>query len=198
MGLIIRNISELKKTEKELSNALAKEREPGQMKSRFVSMASHEFRTPLSTVLSSAYLVEKYIRSEDHMKREKHVYRIVSSVNLLTDILNDFLNPGKIEEGKIQVKYLSFNAEEIIRGVVRDVEPTLKPGQKIEYHHQGNLQVFSDPSLLKFILLNLISNAWKFIRLLAKNVSDKEEQLISIAYNSLRKKVAVLLPALHK
>lgn len=162
VGLIIRNISELKKTEKELRKALRKERELGEMKSRFVSMASHEFRTPLSTVLSSAYLIEKYSRSDDQPKREKHLQRIISSVNILTDILNDFLSLGKIEEGKIQVKNFTFNLREMICELIREIEPTLKTGQKIEYRHQGHPEIFSDASLLKFILLNLISNARKF------------------------------------
>lgn len=161
-GLIIRNISELKKTEKELRNSLTKEKVLGEMKSRFVSMASHEFRTPLSTVLSSAYLIEKYVRTEDQPKREKHLHRIVSSVNMLTDILNDFLSLGKIEEGKIQVKYFRFNLENVIRDLIKEIESTLKRGQKITYHHEGFQEIFSDVTLFKSILLNLISNARKF------------------------------------
>jgi signal transduction histidine kinase len=70
------------------------------LKSRFVSIASHEFRTPLSTIKSSTYLLQKYVSTEEQGKREKHIERIISSVNTLTDILNDFLSVGKIEEGK--------------------------------------------------------------------------------------------------
>ncbi|MFN0083668.1 MAG: PAS domain S-box protein [Ferruginibacter sp.] len=88
---------QLEKSKEELSKSLAKEKDLSELKSRFVSMASHEFRTPLSTVLSSSYLIEKYTSEDDQPKREKHLQRIVSSVNMLTDILNDFLSFGKIE-----------------------------------------------------------------------------------------------------
>ena len=81
---------QLEHSKEELSRALEKEKELSELKSRFVSMASHEFRTPLSTVLSSSYLIQKYTSEEDQPKREKHLQRIVSSVNMLTDILNDF------------------------------------------------------------------------------------------------------------
>ncbi|HEY6063284.1 MAG TPA: PAS domain S-box protein, partial [Chitinophagaceae bacterium] len=79
MGIAI-DISERKKAEENLREALKKEIELNELKSRFVSMASHEFRTPLSTVLSSAYLIEKYTTAEDQPKREKHLQRIVSSI----------------------------------------------------------------------------------------------------------------------
>ena len=101
-----------------LSKTLEKEKELGELKSRFVSMASHEFRTPLSTVLSSAYLIEKYTTTEDQPKREKHLQRIISSVRMLTDILNDFLSVGKIEEGKIQVRLTEFNIRELVNKIV--------------------------------------------------------------------------------
>ena len=104
-------LHQLERSKEELSQLLEKEKELNELKSNFVSMASHEFRTPLSTVLSSAYLIEKYASSDDQPKREKHLQRIISSVNMLTDILNDFLSVGKIEEGKIQVRLAEFNIE---------------------------------------------------------------------------------------
>lgn len=162
IGVIIRNISGLKKTEEGLRHDLEKEKELGELKSRFVSMASHEFRTPLSTVLSSAYLVEKYTTAEDQPKREKHLQRIVSSVSMLTEILNDFLSLGKIEEGKIQVTFSEFNVEKVINDTVREMKNGLKKDQKITYAHEGSPEVFLDVSLLKFIVMNLVSNAVKF------------------------------------
>jgi signal transduction histidine kinase len=125
-------------------------------------MASHEFRTPLSTVLSSAYLIEKYTSAEDQVKREKHLHRIVSSVNTLTDILNDFLSLGKIEEGKIQVRLARFDICELITAQMAEMKGILKEQQKIHYRHKGNRDVVLDPSLLKHIIMNLVSNASKF------------------------------------
>ncbi len=156
------NISESKKTEQELQDALEKEKELSELKSRFVSMASHEFRTPLSTVLSSAYLIEKYVGGDDQPKREKHLQRIISSVNMLTDILNDFLSVGKIEEGKIQVRVTEFNIEDRIAAIAEEIKNNLKQKQEIVYHHRGTTTVMMDASLLKHIMMNLISNASKF------------------------------------
>ncbi|MDE1191597.1 MAG: PAS domain-containing sensor histidine kinase [Arachidicoccus sp.] len=153
---------ELEHSKEELSILLEKEKELNELKSGFISMASHEFRTPLSTVLSSAYLVEKYTTTEDQPKRLKHIQRIISSVQMLTDILNDFLSVGKIEEGKIQVRLSSFNIQDLINNLVRELENNAKKGQEITYVHQGNAAVVLDPVLLKHIMMNLISNAVKY------------------------------------
>ncbi len=153
---------QLEKSKEELSASLAKEKELSELKSRFVSMASHEFRTPLSTVLSSSYLIQKYVTTEDQPKREKHLQRIVSSVNMLTDILNDFLSVGKIEEGKIQVRLSEFSIEDHVNAIALDMQHNLKKGQQILYSHHGSKDVLMDASLLKHIMLNLISNASKF------------------------------------
>jgi len=161
MGIAV-DISERKRTEEELHKALEKEKELGELKSRFVSMASHEFRTPLSTVLSSTYLIEKYTTTDEQAKREKHLQRIVSSVNMLTDILNDFLSVGRIEEGKIQVRPTEFNIQERITAIADEIKNTLKKQQQIHYRHEGNPEVLLDASLLKHIIMNLVSNAGKF------------------------------------
>ncbi len=155
-------LHKLEQSKEELSKSLEKEKELSELKSRFVSMASHEFRTPLSTVLSSTYLIEKYTTIDDQPKREKHLQRIVSSVNMLSDILNDFLSVGKIEEGKIPVRLSEFNIKELVIAINEEIKNNLKKGQIIQYHHQGNELVFLDASLLKHIVMNLISNASKF------------------------------------
>ena len=159
---IAHDISERKKAEEDLRKALEKEKELSELKSRFVSMASHEFRTPLSTVLSSAYLIEKYTSTEDQPKRTKHLQRIFSSVNMLTDILNDFLSVGRIEEGKIQVRITQFNLEELVTSITEEIKNNLKKDQKILYQHEGDRDVLLDGSLVKHIIMNLISNASKF------------------------------------
>lgn len=152
----------VKERTQSLLEALEKEKELNELKSRFVSMASHEFRTPLSTILSSVYLVSQYTTTEDQPKRDKHVQRIISSVNMLTDILNDFLSVGKIEEGKIQVRLSELNIEESINNLISEIHPILKPGQNIDYYHSGNKKLRLDATLLRHILMNLVSNAIKF------------------------------------
>jgi PAS domain S-box-containing protein len=147
---------------RELSNALSKERELSDLKSRFVSMASHEFRTPLSTILSSISLIAKYSLTEEQDKRDKHIVRIRSSVNNMTDILNEFLSLGKIEEGKIQQHISEFNLRDQIQLIIHEIQPILKNNQEIYYSHSGGVHVKMDLSLLRNILINLISNAIKF------------------------------------
>jgi signal transduction histidine kinase len=164
--------------------SLDNEKELGELKSRFVSMASHEFRTPLSTILSSAYLIEKYTSGEDQPKRDNHIRRIISSVKMLTDILNDFLSVGKIEEGKIQVRSELFNITDYMAAVCDEIKNTLKPKQSIEYIHQGDTMFLLDQSLLKHIMLNLISNASKFSKddgiIRIETSSDDKEIVVSV------------------
>ncbi len=146
----------------ELTQALSKEKELGDMKSRFVSMASHEFRTPLSTILSSASLLAKYTESTEQDKRNKHILRIKNSVNNLTDILNEFLSIGRIEDGKIEVRNTIFNVKEYLQGLCTEMQSNAKPLQKIVFTHYGEEWITLDPTLLRNIIFNLLSNAIKF------------------------------------
>ena len=153
---------ELEASKEELSMALEKEKELNDMKSRFVSMASHEFRTPLSTILSSASLIGKYKITEEEDKRHKHVDRIKSAVSNMTLILNDFLSAGKLEEGKITINLVSINIAEYINESITDLTNFLKKGQTVNYTHQGNKEFVSDKQFLKNIMINLVSNSSKF------------------------------------
>lgn len=155
-------LTELEISKEELQKALSKEKELGDLKSRFVSMASHEFRTPLSTILSSASLVSKYIKEEEQDKRDKHINRIKSAVSNLTDILNDFLSIGKIEDGKLVAHFNYFNIKELIATVCTEIAGITKAGQHINYHHSGAEIVQLDASLLRNVMNNLLSNAIKF------------------------------------
>ena len=125
-------------------------------------MASHEFRTPLSTILSSASLLAKYTESAEQDKRNKHILRIKGSVNNLTDILNEFLSIGKIEDGKIEVRSTIFNVKEFLQNICTEMQANAKPKQKIVYTHKGEEWIKLDASLLRNIVFNLLSNAIKF------------------------------------
>lgn len=162
---------EIEKSRKEMSEALAKEKELNELKSRFLSMASHEFRTPLTTILSSASLITAYPEKEQQEKRIKHVERIQSAVNNLNDILSDFLSLSRIEEGKINTDKKVFNVKTLISELISDVIPIKKQGQTIHYAHKGQEEIYTDQKLLRNIIINLLSNAIKF--------SD-EDKLISI------------------
>ncbi len=161
--LLANNISERKWSENELMAALKKERELNELKSRFVSMASHEFRTPLGGILSSTYLISKYKKEEHQPQREKHIEQIVASVKMLTEILDEFLSVGKIEEGKVQPQYVQFDAKTFTEKMIAEVSHLLKHSQKIIYNVESDeCLVRLDPSMLKHIILNLLSNAIKF------------------------------------
>jgi PAS domain S-box-containing protein len=158
-----REVAERKKAEEEVRKSLLRERELNELKSKFVSIASHEFRTPLSTILSSASLVQQYLNRQEIDKVEKHVARIKSSVNHLTGILNDFLSLGKLEEGKVDVQRERINVDEFCAEIKEELQPTLKSGQNIIVSvDDKNFQIDSDPRILRNILFNLLSNASKY------------------------------------
>lgn len=155
-------IQELEKTKKDLFNALNKEKELNELKTRFVSMASHEFRTPLTTMMSSLSLVTKYGEQNDKENQVKHVSKIKTSINNLTDILNDFLSVSKLEEGKVENMPEELNLRAFVNDVISEMKPMALHGQQILQQHAGNDNATFDKKLLKNILFNLISNALKF------------------------------------
>lgn len=155
-------LQKLEISQQELSEALDKEKHLSDIKGRFVSMASHEFRTPLSTVLSSASLLAKYTTSEEQDKRTRHVEKIKNSVKHLNDILEDFLSLGKLNEGKVEAQCTEFDLKAFLEDIVDEMKGLVKKGQKLIYAHEGKQAVWSDKKLLKNIVINLISNAIKF------------------------------------
>ena len=155
-------LQRLEQSQEELSEALNKEKHLNEIKSRFVSMASHEFRTPLSTVLSSASLLSKYTNTDEQEKRNRHIEKIKGSVKHLNDLLEDFLSLGKLDEGKVTTSINELNLPELVHDTVEEMKALSKPGQEIDYQHTGTEIICSDRKLLKNILINLISNAIKF------------------------------------
>jgi signal transduction histidine kinase len=162
LGMNARLEQRVKERTRYLTEALEKEKTLSLLKSRFVALASHEFRTPLSGILSSANLLSRYVTTEDQPKRDKHISNIISSVNVLTDILNDFLSVGKIEEGKVMVRFSEFDIQEYMEKIVMEMQAIAKDGKQLNYTHKGPDLVHLDPILLRHILINLISNAIKF------------------------------------
>lgn len=166
----------LEQSQGELSEALDKERQLNEIKSRFVSMASHEFRTPLSTVLSSASLLAKYSGSDDQDKRVRHIDKIKTSVKHLNDILEDFLSLGKLDEGKVESHCVQFDLKEFVNETADEMQGLLKKGQQIRTNYEGVAAIESDKKLLKNVIINLITNAIKF--------SEEEKKItISTAVN---------------
>lgn len=161
--IVERDVTEEKHFEAEMAKSLEKERELNELKSRFVSMASHEFRTPLSTILSSASLAARYEQPEELEKRIKHLDRIKSSVNHLTNILNDFLSLSKLEEGMVKVNHEKIDIKEYFQTFRNEMQEIALDGQQIKLQLECKDSVVSfDPVMLKNTCLNLVSNAIKY------------------------------------
>lgn len=159
---VILDMTSHKEAEQKIKQALVTEIELNKLKSNFIILASHEFRTPLTTILSSAFLIDNYTSGENKVKAGKHVSRIKTSVNLLISILDEFLSLTKIEEGKIEPKVERINLPEAMEAQCNTLKTLAKPGQEIIYSHAGKEQIYSDPVLLGNIVNNLVSNAIKY------------------------------------
>lgn len=155
-------LAELEISRKELSNTVKREHELNDMKSHFISTVSHEFRTPLTSILSSLFLVSKYCERNDIENHAKHITRITSSVNYLTDLLNDMLAMNILEEDKLTIHPETINIKEFIQNLIFEMNALKKANQNIIYTHSGNFLITNDKKILKHILSNLISNAIKF------------------------------------
>ena len=171
----------LRKSEAELRRSLEKEVELNQLKSRFLSMASHEFKTPISTILSSVNILQKYEGASISDRKLKHHKRIKKALNHMTYMLDDFFSISQFEEGKIRTIEHHIPLNDFIMTIIEEFQDNLKNGQSIVLQGlKEEFQFYTDENLLKNIILNLLSNASKyskenkviFIRLI-----DYEEQI---------------------
>jgi len=153
----------LQNAKEEVSLSLEKEKELGQLKSRFVSMASHEFRTPLSAIQLSASLVDKYAQAFSSDNITKHVGKIKNAVGNLTTILNDFLSLEKLEAGKVEPTFSEFDLVKLSEEITEEMQMVAKQNQHIIYQHTGKESMVKlDQNLLKNCVFNLIANAIKY------------------------------------
>ncbi|WP_290627790.1 PAS domain-containing sensor histidine kinase [Altibacter sp.] len=152
-----------KEAENKMKESLQKERELNELKTKFLSLVSHEFKTPLSGILTSATLARKYTQTEQQEKREKHLKTIQSKVKYLNNILDDFLSIERIETGKATYKFSEFPLSKVINEVIYDANMLLKDGQRINYPHNiDDIVIEFDEKILELILTNLINNAIKY------------------------------------
>ena len=161
--VVIRNITDQKNLENNLIKALEREKELNVLKSQFVTMASHKFRTPLSTILSSVFLLENYTDADYELEKTAFFDKIKRSVHNLTALLNDYLSLGKLEEGKLKVTYTSTDIKAFFDEFLQEIGSIKKVKQKIHFSHEGiECTVMTDKFLLKNILTNLLSNAIEY------------------------------------
>lgn len=156
-------IKRRKKAEARIKTALQKEIELNDLKTKFLSLVSHEFKTPLSGILTSTTLASKYTKTDQQEKRDKHLTTIKNKVHYLTSILNDFLSIERLETGKITYKFEYFSLLNLINEVVYNANVTLKAGQIIDYPKDINdVELYQDRHVLELILSNLMNNAIKY------------------------------------
>jgi hypothetical protein len=156
-------ISKRLEAENRIKNALQKERELNDLKTKFLSMVSHEFKTPLSGILTSATLAGKYTQENQQDKRDRHLRTIKSKVKYLNDILTDFLSLEKIESGKVSYSFTQFPLSKVINEVIYESNMVLKNGQNINYPENiDGIEVYFDEKILTLALTNLVNNAIKY------------------------------------
>jgi PAS domain S-box-containing protein len=163
----IRSQKELEEKVKErtikLTDSLVREKRLHDLTSNFVSIASHEFRTPLSTILSSASIIEMYPKSNQQPQRIKHVKLITSTIQNLTSILSDFLTLGELDNGNIISKNVEIDLKKFINIIKVEMNSILKnKNQQFIYSHSGATKIIQSDKILRNILFNLISNASKY------------------------------------
>lgn len=156
-------IEKRKEAQDKISNALKREIELNELKTKFLSLVSHEFKTPLSGILTSAMLLGKYKLTAQQEKRDKHVKTITDKVHYLNNILNDFLSIEKLETGKIKYNFSDFKLSKVVNEVVYNANMLLKEGQKINYPENiDGISLYQDEKIVELALSNLVNNAIKY------------------------------------
>ena len=156
-------ISKRIKAEDKLKDALKKEQELNELKTKFLSMVSHEFKTPLSGILSSAILLGKYQLENQQQNRDKHINTVVSKVHYLNNIINDFLSIERLDSNHVNYQITTFNLSKIVNEVVYNSNMLLKSGQKIKIPENTDEFILSqDERFLELALTNIINNSIKY------------------------------------
>lgn len=158
-----REIEKRKEAENKIKEALRKERELNELKTKFLSLVSHEFKTPLSGIMTSSTLIGKYVKEDQQDKREKHIKTITGKVKYLNNILDDFLSVERLETGKVNYKLNSFPLSKVINEVIYNANMLLKEGQIINYPEGIDaIELNFDEKVLELVLTNLVNNAIKY------------------------------------
>ncbi|MCB0462180.1 MAG: PAS domain S-box protein [Flavobacteriaceae bacterium] len=151
-----------KRTE-ELKTALVAEKDLNELKTKFLSLVSHEFKTPLSGILTSTMLLSKYTKEDQQEKRDKHIKTITDEVHHLNNILTDFLSIERLDKGKYNYKFSTFKVSKVINEVIYNANMLLKEGQHINYPDNiDDLSLYQDEKIIELALSNLLQNAIKY------------------------------------
>ena len=156
-------VYQLEQAQEELRKALEKEKELSELKSRFITMASHEFRTPLATIFSSSDLLKSFGHKFSEERKLQHLNKIQTQVKNMTLLLEDVLFMGKVEAGKLTLNITTFNLEVFCREIIDEISLADRRKHKLLFESHGDCSnVEMDCQLLRQILTNLVSNAFKY------------------------------------
>jgi PAS domain S-box-containing protein len=166
----------------EMTQLLEREKHIHEMKSKFVTMASHEFRTPLGVISTSLSLLEEYMQPASSDKTGRHFKRIRVAVKQLTEILNDFLSIDQLQQGNYKKTNREFNLKTLLNEVREVMGGTDHKENKIQLLYSGEEMIVQDMNIIRNILSNLLSNALKF---------SAEHRPVIISVNNHNKLVSI-------
>ncbi|HEY9838555.1 MAG TPA: response regulator [Vampirovibrionales bacterium] len=159
----VQRLLQEKQAEREILKALEQERELNELRSRIVTMVSHEYRTPLTAILSSAELLECYWHKWDEQKRLKHLERIQVAATHLTQLVADVLSINEVESGQIEFNPAPVNLERLCQEAIAHLRLSpASPHQITLTHHGDNFEVILDGNLVQQMLINFLSNSIKY------------------------------------
>lgn len=153
---------QLKSIQEELNLALSQERELNQLKSRFVSTVSHEFRNPLNSISGMAQILQTYGDNLAPAKRTEILDRLQRNVAKMTALLDDILTLGHSDSGKIKLQLAPVKLETFCLALVNEIQTVFDYKQSIDFSYQAEAEFSLDSKLLHHILTNLLSNACKY------------------------------------
>lgn len=162
---VAEDITERRRSEQEMLQALDHERELSDLKMRFVTMASHEFRTPLTSILSSAEMLEHYHSKWSDEKKLGHLQRIQGAAHHMTNLLNDVLLLGKMSSGRLEFRPERVDLQDICHTIAEEIQLGMaaNTGHVIRLATRGSQAIaMMDEKLLRHILNNLLTNAIKY------------------------------------
>ena len=159
----VSDISERKKAEAELHKALAREKELGQLKSNFVSMVSHEFRTPLGVILSSAEILDSYFEQLDSGERREHLKSIQRNTRRMAGLMEEVLVLGMVEAGKMEFKPSTLELRVFCLRLLEELQTATERKCPVMFEPENvPTAALGDERLLRHIFSNLIGNAIKY------------------------------------
>lgn len=159
----VQRLLQEKQAEREIIKALDQERELNELRSRIVTMVSHEYRTPLTAILSSAELLECYWHKWDEQKRLKHLERIQMAATHLTQLVADVLSINEVESGEMEFNPAPVNLERLCQEAIAQLRLSPASPHQIRLTHYGDeFEVIIDSNLIQQLLVNLLSNSIKY------------------------------------